>query len=155
MSPRLTASSHNAPSAASSLALANCLIALSWRRSSAFWISLAAALRPRGEGDALLVQVVVVGGLGAGDAELDHQAAQLGARQAGADDRAVHARVHVPDRGAALRGRRDELGAAPIAVGMRAFIGIAPRAKGIAGRPVEKMLDSMSGARDVMVALYP
>ena len=29
----------------------------------------------------------------------------------------------------------------------RAFIGIAPRAKGIAGRPLEKMLDNMSGAR--------
>jgi hypothetical protein len=38
----------------------------------------------------------------------------------------------------------------------RVFIGIAPRAKGIAGRLVEKMLDSMSGARDVVisVALY-
>src|SRR4051794_16650303 len=40
----------------------------------------------------------------------------------------------------------------------RAFIGIAPRTKGgaIAGRLVEKMLDNMSGARDVVisVALY-
>ena len=52
---------------------------------------LGAALRPRREGDALLVQIVVARGLGTGDAELDHQAAQLRARQAGADDRAVHA----------------------------------------------------------------
>ena len=43
-------------------------------------------------------------------------------------------------------------------IAVRAFIGIAPRANGgaMAGRPVEKMLDNMSGARDVVisVALY-
>jgi hypothetical protein len=45
---------------------------------------------------------------------------------------------------------------APSPSAARAFIGIAPRAKGIAGRLVEKMLDNMSGARDVviLVALY-
>ena len=112
---------------------------------------LGAALRPGGERDALLVQVVVAGGVGAVDAELDHQPAQLRARQAGADDRAVHAVVHVPDRRASLRDRRRELagGASP---GARTFIGIAPRENAGApgGRPVEKMLDNMSGARDVI-----
>src|ERR1700722_17987962 len=45
---------------------------------------------------------------------------------------------------------------APIPSVMRAFIGIAPRANGIAWPPVEKMLDNISGARDVVisVALY-
>ena len=119
---------------------------------------LGAALRPRREGDALLVQVVIAGGLGTGDAELDHQPAQLRARQAGADDRAVHAVMHVPDRGAALRDRRDERVGADVDPSRAPSSGSrrARNAGAIAGRPVEKMLDNISGARDVVisVALY-
>src|SRR5580704_1912448 len=67
-----------------------------------------AALRPSGERHALLVQVMVAGAFGATNAELDQQAANLRARKAGADDRAMHAGMHVPDRRALLGHWRHE-----------------------------------------------
>src|SRR3984893_18909456 len=67
-----------------------------------------AALRLSGERHGLLVQVMVAGAFGAMNAELDQQAANLGARKAGTDDRAMHAGMHVPDRRALLGHRRRE-----------------------------------------------
>jgi glucose/arabinose dehydrogenase len=71
---------------------------------------LAAALRAGCDRHALLVQVMIVGALGAVDAELDHQPAQFRAGKAGADDRAMDAGMHVPDRGAPGGGGRNEFG---------------------------------------------
>src|SRR5262252_10197831 len=62
-----------------------------------------AALRPSGERHALFMQVMVAGAFGAMSTELDQKTTNLGVRKAGADDRAMHAGMHIPDRRALLR----------------------------------------------------
>jgi hypothetical protein len=67
---------------------------------------LAAVLRPRRKRHRVLVQRMVIGRYGVQHAELDHEAAQFGGRQAGADDRAMHARMQVAERRAPAGGGR-------------------------------------------------
>ena len=69
---------------------------------------LAAALRLASEGDALLVQVMVIGALCAVDAEFDQQPTYFGVRKTGTNNRAMDAVMHVPDRRAPLGGRPRE-----------------------------------------------
>jgi hypothetical protein len=61
---------------------------------------LPAALRLAGQGSALFVQVMVVGGVGAGSAQFDQEPTDFSARRASTDDGAMHAVMHVPDRSA-------------------------------------------------------
>ena len=153
MSPRLTASSHSRRSAFSSRAAGELLDRRFVAAVERLLDQLAAAMRPAGQCHALLVQIVVAGAVGAVDAELDHQPAQFRARKAGADDRAMHAVVHVVDRRAPLGdGRREFTG--------RRFAGSRAPSSGLrrggnadaaGGRPVEKTLPNISGARDDML----
>jgi hypothetical protein len=69
---------------------------------------LAATVRAPGKRYPLLVQVVVSGSVSAVDSELDHQPPQFRAGKAGANDRAMHAVMHVPDRGPTLSSGRGE-----------------------------------------------
>ena len=116
---------------------------------------LAAALRPPGERNTLLVQVVIGRGFCAGNAKLDEQAADLPAGQAGADDRTMHAVMHVPDRGAPLGRRLGKNLADVVTRGARFHGNHAAGKHRVFGRePAEKMLANRSGARDDMVARY-
>ncbi len=63
---------------------------------------LGAFLGPRRQQDAQHVQVVVPGGLGARHLQPDQQAAKLGRGEASSNDRAMQARIEIPDAGAAL-----------------------------------------------------
>ena len=141
MSPRLTASSHSRRSPFSSCGLGELLDRRFVAAVERLLDQLAAALRPAGQRHALLVQVVVAGGVGAGNAELDHQPAQFRARKAGADDRAMHAVVHVVDRRAPLGDRRHEFTGRRLAAGHlggRAHLhrnhAVRKRRRGAAGR---------------------
>ncbi len=160
MSPRLTASSHNAPSEASSFAFANCLIALSWRRSRAFWISLAppcgraARVTPclcRSWSPAVSAPAMSSLTIRRRSSALDRQVPMIEQCTFGCMSQIAVRRFAAGGTNASA-----PIPSAPIPSVMRAFIGIALRANGTAGRPVEKMLDSMTGARDevISIALY-
>src|SRR5258708_7681446 len=69
---------------------------------------LAASLHLTCKRNTLLVQIMITGAFGAMHAKLDQQAADFSRRKAGADDRAMHGVMHVPDCRAPARSRRHE-----------------------------------------------
>src|SRR5262249_55812137 len=73
---------------------------LLYKFSATLWLSC--------ERHTLLVQVMVAGALGAINPELDQQAANLRARKTGTNDRAMYARMHIPDCRALLGNRLHE-----------------------------------------------
>src|SRR5258707_10900048 len=73
-----------------------------------FLDELAASLRLTCKRNTLLVQIMIAGAFGAMHAKLDQQAAYFSRRKTGADDRAMHAVMHVPDCRAPARSGRHE-----------------------------------------------
>src|SRR5262249_7845923 len=149
MSPRLTASSHSPRSAASSFALANCLIAASWRRSSAFWISFPPPCgRPASVTPCFCrSRSSAVSALWTPSFIISRRSSAL-ERQVPMIEQCTLPCMSQID----VRRLADGVTKSPGGTSspLRAFIGIKPRGNPAGGRPVEKMLDNISGARDDM-----